>query len=285
MSAVPAAPPATYNFQVFDRPSLTLLPLECSQLAKELRTLAKSCLNPVPNYQCLSSAPHALDDKVIAVMRETQGPQRIVAFVSAVYLHIPLGENKNEGSTVLHTGLTCVVPGSKRQGIVALLFFHLFGYLRAQPEFVRGLWMTSVAEVTSSLGNIAEYAVDVYPSPQCNAPSSTHVRIADAVSKKYRDAMLIAPDAVFDQERFVFRGANPPGSCFRKDTEDPRYHHRDPRVNDYYRELLGRNEGNIVLQVGYLGWERLFGRVQEVGHVENFLKQRVRNLHSLEFLL
>lgn len=223
----------TYKFQVYDRPGLTLSPSERTQLTQDLRTLAASCLDPIPDYQCLSTAPTALNDKLIVAMREMQEPWRVIAFVSAIYLQIPLAED-GEFATVLHTGLACVAPGSRRQGMMGPLFYHLFNHLRTQSMFVHGLWVTSLAEVSSSLGNIAQYAVDVYPSPGHDAPSPVHVRIAEAVSEKHRDAMLIAGDAMFDRERFVFRGSNPPGSCFRKDTEDPRYHHRDARVNEYY---------------------------------------------------
>ena len=253
---------------------MTLPPSKRTQLVHDLRALASTCLSPVPNYQCLSHSPNALDDKLIVVMHPAAAPHRVVAFVSAVYLSIALAPGGTP-TTVLHTGLTCVAPGSRRQGLLAPLFLRLFGHLRAQPGFASGLWLTSLAEVASSLGSIAQYAADVFPAPGCARPSATHLCIADAVAGRYRDAMLIAPEARFDRKRFVFKGSNPSGSCFRKDTEDTRYHHRDRKVNEYYRELLGRNEGNEVLQVGFLDWERVFGMVDKIRGIESRMRERV----------
>ncbi|KIP05232.1 hypothetical protein PHLGIDRAFT_163270 [Phlebiopsis gigantea 11061_1 CR5-6] len=266
---------ASYSFQVYDRPGLTLPPSNHTQLIHDLRALASTCLDPIPDYQCLSYSPYALDDKLIVVMHPSGAPHHVVAFVSAVYLSIALAPG-SAPTTVLHTGLTCVAPGSRRQGLLAPLFLRLFGHLRAQPAFARGLWLTSLAEVASSLGNIAQYAADVFPAPGSGRPSATHLRIADAVAERYRDAMLIEPGARFDRDSFVFRGSNPLGSCFRKDTEDVRYHHRDRKVNEYYRGLLGRNEGNEVLQVGFLDWEKVFGMVDKVQRVESWMRERAR---------
>ncbi|PSR79481.1 hypothetical protein PHLCEN_2v7006 [Hermanssonia centrifuga] len=151
--------------------------------------------------------------------------------------------------------------------MIALLFFHLFYYLRGQPEFASGFWLTSLAEVTSSLGNIFQYASQVYPAPEVPKPSRIHLQIAETVSSRYRDVMLISPEATFDRDVFVFQGADPPGSCFRKDSQDPQFHHRDENINDFYKALLGRNEGNEVLQVGYLDWEYIFGTAEQIGGV------------------
>lgn len=256
-----------YSFQVLDRPGLKLSTAARSGLVQELRALAITCLQPLPSYQCFSTAPDALDDKLIVIMRD-KPTKRIIAFVSAVYLSVRLLPASAEESTVLHTGLTCVAPVLRRQGLVAPLFLHLFAYLRTRPAFAKGLWMTSLAEVPSTLGNIAQYAANVCPSPGRTAPSDVHLRIAGAVDAGYRAAMLVAPTARFDEETFVFRGSNPPGSCFRKDTDDPRYHHRDVTVNEFYRRLLGRNEGNEVLQVGFLDWKmfEMGGKVGKVKH-------------------
>lgn len=42
--------------------------------------------------------------------------------------------------------------------------------------------------------------------------------------------MLISPNAVFDEEKFVFRGSNAgEGKVFQKDVDDEQYWHRDRR--------------------------------------------------------
>ncbi|GJE91465.1 hypothetical protein PsYK624_076150 [Phanerochaete sordida] len=254
----------SYTFEILDRPGLTLSPAARKKLARDLRDLASTCLHPLPDYQCLSSAPDALDDKLIVTMRAGRS-SRLVAFVSAVYLAIALHAG-SAPSTVLHTGLTCVAPALRRQGATQPLFAHLFMHLRA--AFPAGLWVTSLAEVPGTLGSLAEVATDVFPSPACAAPSDVHLRIARAVDARYRGAMRICDAAEFDEEAFVFRGSNPPGSCFRKDSEDGRYHHREQGLTEYYRGLLGRHKGNEVLQVGYLEWGKAFGESTKNKKVE-----------------
>lgn len=83
-----------------------------------------------------------------------------------------------------------------------------------------------------------------------------HLHIAESISKYHRDALLISPDAVFDPDRFIFVGSNPPGSCFRKSRDDNQFHHRKTALNRFYRGLLGA-EGNEVLQVAYVLRERI----------------------------
>ena len=255
-------PLATYTFDVLDRPGLTLSALARQELVQEFRALAATALDPVPDYQCLSMAPNALDDKVIVVMRDKQ-TKRIAAFISAIYLQIPL-EAGASPSTVLHAGLTCMPAALFRQGLVGPLFFHLFSHLRARPESAQGMWVTGLGEVPNVLVELGQYPSDVYPGPERSAPSETHKLIAKAVDKRYREAMLISPTAQFDEAAFVFRGSNPPGSCFRKDPRDRRFHHKDKAANELYLKLLGGDEGNEVLLVAFLDWKKVFRKTGSV---------------------
>ena len=181
----------------------------------------------------------------------------VVAFVSAIYLRVPLHPTSTEESIVLHTGLTCVSPALRRQGLVAPLFYHIFAHLSTRPEFADGLWVTSRSTVPSALGNIAHCARNVFPSPDCLSPSATHLQIARVVDERYFSGMLVSPTARFNEETFVIEGADSPDSCLWKDMDDPQYHHRDPHVNEFYRRLLGKDEGNEILQVGFLDWTKL----------------------------
>lgn len=243
---------------VYDRPGKTLPPNERTRLASDLRACAALSLHPLPDYQCIASAPDALNDKLIVTIRRTHDAA-IVAFMSAVYLAIPADPDTDDAPlTVVHTGLTCIIPGLRRTGLLKPLFLRATLHLREHAT-EHGLWLTSLAEVPSSLGSVLQYATCVYPAPGAPPPSSTHLRIADAVSARFRGTMRIAPEAVFDRAQFMFRGSNAPGSCFRKDALDLRWRHRDEAVNAFYAGILGRNEGNEVLQVGFLDFKRLFG--------------------------
>lgn len=218
-----------------------------SQLSHELRTLASSCLFPLPDYNCLSSNySTAFDDKLLAIARSS-GSGEIVAFTSAVYLT----DFKNKDVPfVVHTGLTCVVEDLRQKNLTILLFSHIF--LHLVSEYPDGFWLSNLAGVISSLGSIGRYGTDVHPSPSSPGPSSIHRHIASTIDQHHRDKLLIDPKAVFDPEHFVFRGSNEPGSCFRKDNDDVRYADRHNAVNDFYRGLLRKDAGDEVLQVAFI---------------------------------
>ncbi|CAL1716961.1 unnamed protein product [Somion occarium] len=243
-----------FDFELYDRPGRHWTASQRTMFVNELRALASQCLYPLPDYQCLSSATGALDDKLIVIARRPSDSE-IVAFVSSVFLPMPAAAGYASPFTVFHTGLTCISPKIRRTGMTIELFARIFFYMTSRhPE---GFWLTSLAEVPSSLVSISHYATNVFPSPYITEPTSMHLHIAETISRQYRDVLLISPAAVFDADRFVFEGSNDLGSCFRKDRDDKQLHHRRTDVNEYYRDLLGKGEGDEVLQVGYVTRERI----------------------------
>lgn len=202
----------------------------------------------MPHYNVLTQELSAFNDKVVTTARSPRTSQ-LLAFAASVYLHGIPGH-----AFVLHMGLVCVDPSLQRTGATILVCYNLLSHLATTHP--SGFWLTSLAEVPSSLGSLAKYASGVFPSPVHPAaplviPSDTHLAIARAISNYHRDKMAISSDAVFDEERFVFRGSNPPGSPFRKDFLAEKYSHRDPMVDRFFKGLFRRNEGDEVLQVGF----------------------------------
>ncbi|TCD60165.1 hypothetical protein EIP91_010624 [Steccherinum ochraceum] len=267
------------------RPGLRWSPERKTQLVRELRSCAALCLSPLPDYQCLSFEPTSLDNKIIAVARRGSSAGPIVAFFSTVVLSVPSLEDPSKLLPILHTGLTCIAPDVRRTSLTVVIGAYTFQrMLELHPS---GFWFTSLAEVPSSLVSVARYGAHVYPSPSAHQPSAVHLHIARTIDERYRDVLLISPDAVFDERRFVFMGSNPPGSCFRKDSTDERYHHRDKALNDFYRGLLGCNEGNEVLQIGFMSPKSLLAplhhepRLQRIGQaiqVDKALTAHVANI-------
>ncbi|KAJ3489537.1 hypothetical protein NLI96_g2075 [Meripilus lineatus] len=245
----------TYSFEVFERPGKEWSLRKCREIVHELREFASPFLIPLPDYQCLSLAPGALDDKLLVIVRQGFSPYKIVAFTSSVLIEMPFLKDFDTCTTVLHGGLTCVSPKMRGSNLTIQLTFHVWSHMA--QEYPEGFWTTNVAEVISSLGNFGIYTRHCYPHPSVSKPLEVQRRIAQEISLHHRVCMDISPEAVFDPDTFVFKGSNLPGSCFRKDTEDPRYHHRDPRETQYFKALLGRNEGNEVLQVAFLSMQVL----------------------------
>ncbi|KAH7036819.1 hypothetical protein B0J12DRAFT_765279 [Macrophomina phaseolina] len=245
------------QFRFYDKPGLWMTPAAQHALRQTLLHIAATSLRPVPDYQCLSSAPDALDDKLIVVAHAGDpATTPAIAFTSAFFIAVSALAPPRP---VLHTGLTVVDPAHRRRGVVMQLFAQVAA--RVFPRYGRdGLWVTCLAEVPSSLGLVTQYLEAVFPSPEAapGPPPETHRAIARAVSEGERARMLISPGAVLDEERFVFRGSNDwsEGECFKKDPRDERWLHREPEWNRFFSDMLKAGSGDEVLQVGFCSRER-----------------------------
>ncbi|KAH8102164.1 hypothetical protein BXZ70DRAFT_57012 [Cristinia sonorae] len=243
-----------FHFQFYDRPGTHWSAERITTLVTELRQCASLCLDPIPDYQCLSYSPSSLDDKMIAIARLGSSTGPIVAFYSSVILDVPSLETPGTTIQVLHTGLSCIVPDARSFGLTIVLCAHTYLHM-IETYHPSGFWYTGLSELPSALVTLAKYGHDPFPSPtNSSTPSPMHLHIARSIANtsQLRDKLLISPDSVFDETSFVFKGSNPPDSCFRKDSDEEKWHHRDKASSIFYRKLLGVNEGNEVLVVGYI---------------------------------
>jgi hypothetical protein len=251
------------------------LPLDKqTELRNELLAIARTCLNPVPDYQCLSSRPDALEDKLIVVaysgtdpelvdegkinQESDRRPPRAVAFTSAMYLDVP-----DVAHVVLHTGLTVAVPSVHRTGILGELFAQLF--LHVVPLNPEGMWVTTLAAVLSSLVLSEKVLTKTYPCPPTRRghrllqPLPEHLAIARAIDERHRAQLLISQDAEWDPEKFVFRGSMDwdAAEVFKKDADNPKFWHRDREATAFFGGLMRSGKGDEVLMVGFVDEERL----------------------------
>jgi hypothetical protein len=213
-------------------------------LVKKLREVAGTCFDEVPPYQVMTGTRQELSDKVLSVAWRPDN--RIAGFCSTVLLPV-----KNVGE-VLHLGLTCVRPEDRSSGLTHLLTKKaVAGYLVRHKPLGR-LWVSNCAAVLSSLGNVVLHFENVYPSPMAHVkPTANHHRIARAIADDYRDKIFIHSNSVFDERRFVFHGSVK-DTVFQKAEEDKRFHHRNGILNGYYRNLMDFDNGDEVLQIGYV---------------------------------
>lgn len=234
----------THRIEFLFRPGCLLSDAAVNRLARELREVAGECFEQIPDYQCLRGTRSELSDKVITVARSPDGT--MAGFCSAVLLPVDgVGE-------VFHLGLTCVRPEDRGTGLTHRLTSRaLVQYLlRYRP--VGRLWISNVAGVLSSLGNVALHMEQVYPSPFVSEPERPeYYRIAEAIDRHYRDKIHIAKDASFDWRGFVFRGSVA-GSVFQKEQADARFRHRDDALNRYYEAMLQFDRGDEILQIGHV---------------------------------
>jgi hypothetical protein len=217
------------------------------QIASEtggLRSVAASCFNGiVPEYQCLLGTRECFVDKVITIARSTDD-EEILGFTSAVVFRVP-----GVPDPVFHTGLTCVAPKARKLGLVrALVTTLLVQYLARSTRPWRTIWVTNLASVVSSLGTFASTFDEVYPSPQCcSTPPSTHALITRYFAANWQLLTTLHPDAKFDDEKFVFMGANK-GNVFAK--EKGANPHRSNIANAFFEPRLNFDRDDEMLQVG-----------------------------------
>lgn len=234
-----------YRLEFLYRPGITLSEADCQRLVEETRHVAGTCFDTLPDYQIMRGTPQELNDKVIAVARRADG--RMAGFCSCVLLPVEgLGD-------VLHLGLTCVHPDDRSAGLTHKLTGKaLLSYMVRHKPLGRKLWISNCAAVLSSLGSVAQHFEAVFPTPfEANQAMPEHILIAEAVDRLYRDKIYIMDDAVFDAEHFVFRGSVR-NTVFQKEEGDIRYHHRKPRLNDFYKDKMDFQNGDEVLQIGFI---------------------------------
>lgn len=230
------------KYVFYSRPGITLDEEALASLVGRLRDCASECFEEVPNYQGLTGDPKELARNVICAAEDESG--RILGFCSAVLL-----QTKVVGD-VLHLGLTCVRPEARRGGLTHKLSSKLLTrYLFENAPFSK-VWISNLACVISSLGNVALYFDEIHPSPfSAKEPSLRHVAIAKEISRKYRGPLAINDDSVFDEKTFIFR-KSVLGTVFQKSGDDARYHHRDRWITAYYQAILEFHNGDEALQIG-----------------------------------
>lgn len=211
----------------------------------ELYEIAADCFMQVPRYQCLTRDREELKRNVITIARDENG--KALGFCSAVILEVDGYKN------ILHLGLTCVKKEARSLGLTHLLTSKLLIKYLLQTSLFKRIWITNVACVLSSLGNVALYFENVFPSPYGKSePGYKHLEIARAVDEHYRGPVAINPSAVLDMENFVFRGSVD-NTVFQKSAKDSRYYHRNPELTDFYLNLLNFKNGDEVIQIAQIG--------------------------------
>lgn len=247
-----------YDLEVLDRPGMTHSVEDISLLQSQLCRLGHLCFNPLPNYQVFEHpSDTSFNDKIIVLAKQDD---RIMAFLSAVVL--PISGLKDP---VVHTGLTVIHPSHRKSGVIHSLFAAFF--LHIFSTYPHGLWLSTLSGIVTSLGHIATYTSNVFPSPQWNEehpaarPSDTHLHIAREINNQHRRKMLISPEAHFDETSFVFRAPAPTfaGTSSIDATSVLRQDHRNMIMTRFYRDLL-RDPGDEVLQVSYFDPEFTFRR-------------------------
>jgi len=233
-----------YRYQFLYRPGQHMSRAELDRIVGEMRGVAASCFDEIPDYQALTGSREELADTVIAAAWRSDGT--MAGFCSTVIIRVPgVGD-------VQHLGLTCVRPEERSNGLTHILTHKaVAGYLFRHKPVIGKLWVSNCAAVLSSLVNVSLHFQQVYPSPFTDVQlTENHRKIADAIDRHYRHKIYIHSDATFDGDAFVFRGSVK-GTMFQKGAGDTCYYHRDRDLNEFYKDRMVFENGDEVLQIGY----------------------------------
>lgn len=254
------------KFELYDRPGIYLGNFELNKLHEEILEVAKSSLDEIPHYQCLTGERKEYSRLMIAVARNKEG--RMLGFCSSYIL------TDGGREPLLHLGLTCVHPMARRGGFTHKLTSKVVVAYLLRYSLFKPVWVSNVASVVSSLGNVALNFEDVYPSPFVPKPSQKHLSFARMIDTSYRNELYIGKNATFRENGFVFENSVA-DTMFEKSGEDRRYHHRDQDLTHFYLGLMDFENGDEVLQIG---------RVSLMTYPRYLLKKVFRKFKRQKFL-
>jgi hypothetical protein len=230
-----------HSIEVYDCAGLTMSYFKLKHLQKELIEIGKQSLDEIPNYQCFSKDMKDFDRLIISVARNKNG--KAIAFCSSYVLEA------GELGQILHLGLTCIGPEARGLGLTHKLTSKVIYRYFTHHAKLGSFWVSNVACVLSSLGNVALHFEDVYPSPFSSAPTDRHKELANLINKNYRKELFINSSSTFDSDKFIFQGSVK-GTTFQKEAENIQFHHRDQEVNDFFKNIMNFSNGDEVLQIG-----------------------------------
>lgn len=233
--------PKRSYLEVYDRPGRYLNQKELEELHADILSVANECLDDIPYYQCLTGARAEYERLMIAVARGKDG--KMLGFCSSYIL------DGGELGNILHLGLTCVHPKARRMGFTHKLTSKVVMTYLLRYSFFRPAWISNVACVLSSLGNVAMHFEHVYPSPFVSAPTDEQIKVAKIIDQKYRWELCVNKDATFVDEKFVFE-RSVCGTVFEKSESDAKYHHRNKALTNFYLNIIDFKNGDEVLQIG-----------------------------------
>lgn len=213
---------------------------ELNGLHQELTEVALECFDSIPDYNCLSGRRSEYSRLIIVVSRDAQN--RMNGFCSSCIL------DAGELGTIYDLGLTCVSPRARGLGLTHKFTTKVVMYYVVRYSPFKPVWISNVACVLSSLGNIALHMEEVFPSPFKEAPLPHQQKLANYIDKHFRKELYISPDATFVESNFVFKGSVP-GTMFEKSAEDIKLYHRNKKLNNYYKDLMDFQNGDEVLQI------------------------------------
>lgn len=233
---------------IYERPGEILEPAELDWLAGQCRTVVRACLDGKDlDYGLFDPDTDAWSHSVITLVCRTHDK------VPVAFNAMPLLPVKRAGRDehVLHLGLVMVDP-SERSGGLSWILYGLTCFALFLRGGLRPLWVSSVTQVPTVVGMVAETFSNVFPAQQGTQQSFAHHHLAHQIMKRHRAAFGVGEDAGFDPDRQIITDAYTGGSDNLKKSFDIATKHRVERYNDYCEQQLDYGRGDDVLQIGVI---------------------------------
>jgi len=262
-----------HEFVIWDRPGKWCDKEEIDKISSDLFTIAQLAQEGkgLPEYGVFSSEKSNFSDRNITIIydRVKKDP---VAFSAQLYLKSSANSKKVE---VMHTGLSYIIPDQRGKGLLRLLFIYPMVILLIKSG-LRPIWVSSLSQVPSVIGVVAESFDKVFPDPWMkNEQSYEQNEIAFQIVNSSKDELAIGGDIVYNRNMQIIENSYSLASTtnLKKDYEETKKH-RDVLVNEFCKEHLNYSRGDDFLQIGQWTVDGLF----------RFLKKNVSNTFIVQHL-
>lgn len=231
--------------RIMERPGRWMDEAALQALTLDLRSVAAKTLDAGSlTYGVFSGDRTRLEDTIITLVSLRDGTP--VAFNALAVMTL---DTQPDPVDVLHLGLVMVDPDQRSGGLSWVLYGLTCFMLFVRNQF-RPLWISNVTQVPSVIGMVSEMFSDIWPKPDADRRTLTHVLLARRIMDGHRHVFGVGADAEFDEARFVITNAYTGGSDDLKKTWAQAPKHRDAVFNDFCAAELDYVRGDDVLQLG-----------------------------------
>ena len=234
--------------RIVERPGRWMDAAEQGELLDELRRVSRESLGVSVNYSVLTGEPAAWQNAIITLLYEP-GNRRLIAFNALLIMECSL---RGKPVDVIHLGMSVVQHEWRSKGLSSVLYGWTCLLLYARRQF-RPLWIGNVTQVPSVFGMVGEQFSDVFPDGRTGTRRSfDHLVLARQIMLRYRSGFGAAPEAMFDENRFVIVNAYTGPCAPFKGTFAGAPKHRYDHYNETCRREIDYDRGDDFLQLGRL---------------------------------
>jgi len=231
--------------RIMERPGLWMSDQALADLTADLRRVAsKTLADGALTYGVFAGDRDRMKETIITLVSLRDGTP--IAFNALAVMAV---DTQPDATDVLHLGLVMVDPDQRSGGLSWVLYGLTCFLLFVRNQF-RPLWISNVTQVPAVVGMVSEMFSDIWPKPQAERRTLTHVMLARRIMDHHRFVFGVGEDAGFDEERFVITNAYTGGSDDLKKTWDAAPKHRDDVYNAFCKTELDYARGDDVLQLG-----------------------------------